>query len=384
MNKQHEILPAGITKRNGRYRVSRMVDGVRRTGTRDTLDGAIKLSDLFKNGSWDEDDEIVASGYQSWTLKEALSMYVEYRKEKLVRERTDIRTTEAEKEKLLQEKGRHFKWYAKFLATYFGPRERLDDLTTRKVMKLQDHLIKERKYAASTINYLNSLLVGCQNFARKRGRMNGKALGMEWQKKATKREVVISFEQEELMLSWASAMCHDLFGDMITFYLNSGCRMREAFGLRWRDINYFNKTFSVGLTKNGKNRTIPFGDTPIEDIFERLQSKSKQHQNDKVFKGINEKKLYRLWWQMRDECDIGSEYKIHTMRHTYCSRLVAAGIDLRTVQQIMGHHSLEVTQGYSHFMPFNLKGVGSGLERLRDKAQDNGPKVVNLLKVNTN
>ena len=46
---------------------------------------------------------------------------------------------------------------------YFGPRERLDELTTRKVMKLQDHLIKERKYAASTINYLNSLLVGYQN-----------------------------------------------------------------------------------------------------------------------------------------------------------------------------------------------------------------------------
>ena len=92
-------------------------------------------------------------------------------------------------------------------------------------MKLQDHLIKERKYAASTINYLNSLLVGCQNFARKRGRMNGKAIGMEWQKKATKREVVISFEQERTRVSWASAMCHDLFGDMITFYLNSGCRI---------------------------------------------------------------------------------------------------------------------------------------------------------------
>ena len=53
---------------------------------------------------------------------------------------------------------------------------------------------------------------------------------------------------------------------------------------------------------------------------------------------------------MRDECDIGRNIK-STMRHTYCSRLVAAGVDLRTVQQIMGHHSLEVTQGYSHFMP---------------------------------
>ena len=159
-------------------------------------------------------------------------MYVEYRKEKLVRERTDVRTTEAEKEQLLRENHVTLNGMGKNPATYFGPRERLDDLTTRKVMKLQDHLIKECKYAASTMNYINSLLVGCQNFARKRGRMHNEAKGMEWQKRATKRDVVISFEQEELMLSWASAMCHDLFGDMITFYLNSGCRMREAFGLQ--------------------------------------------------------------------------------------------------------------------------------------------------------
>lgn len=381
MNKQQEILPAGITMRRGRYRVSKMVDGVRRTGTRDTLDGAMSLLDLFKTGAWDDDDEVVASGYHSWTLKEALTQYADYRVDKVVRERIDVRTTEAEKLELLREKSRHFKWYGKKIAEYFGPREKLDDLTPRKVMKYQDHLIRECGYASSTVNYINSILVGCQNFARKRGRMHNEARGMEWQKRATKRDVVISFETEELMLNWASAMCHDLFHDMILLYLNSGLRMREAFKLQWRDINHFNKTFTIGLTKNGKLRTIPFGDTPIEGVLERLQSKSNQNENDKVFTGINEKRFYRLWWQMRSECGIGEEYKIHTMRHTYCSRLVAAGVDLRTVQQIMGHHSLEVTQGYSHFMPFNLKGVGADMQKLRNKAQGFG-QVVNLLNVN--
>ena len=131
MNKQHEILPAGITKRNGRYRVNRMVDGVRRTGTRDTLDGAIKLSDLFKNGSWDEAMKLWPLAI-SWTFKKALSMYVEYRKEKLVHERTKHPTTEAEKEQLLRKKDVTLNGMQKFLATYFGPRERLDDLTTKE------------------------------------------------------------------------------------------------------------------------------------------------------------------------------------------------------------------------------------------------------------
>ena len=72
MNKQHEILPAGITKRKDAIVSAKWLMGCR-TGTRDTLDGAIKLSDLFKNGSWDEDDEIVASGYQELDSKEALT-----------------------------------------------------------------------------------------------------------------------------------------------------------------------------------------------------------------------------------------------------------------------------------------------------------------------
>ena len=75
---------------------------------------------MFKNGSWDEDDELWPQAIKVGLLKEALSMYVEYRKEKLVRERTDNQTTEAEKEQLLREKGRHFKWYAKFLAIFWA------------------------------------------------------------------------------------------------------------------------------------------------------------------------------------------------------------------------------------------------------------------------
>ena len=131
--------------------------------------------------------------------------------------------------------------------------------------------------------------------------MSGDAIVRKWQKKATKREVVISFEQEELMLSWATAMCHDLFHDIMacTPTPNSGCRMREAFSLRWRDINFFNKHLMIGYElRICKNRTIPFGDTPSRRYFSKGCSLSPRFiKNDKVFKGINEKKLYRLWWQ---------------------------------------------------------------------------------------
>jgi len=41
----------------------------------------------------------------------------------------------------------------------------------------------------------------------------------------------------------------------------------------------------------------------------------------------------------------------HTLRHTFASRLVMAGVDLKTVQELMGHKSIAMTARYSHLAP---------------------------------
>jgi len=41
----------------------------------------------------------------------------------------------------------------------------------------------------------------------------------------------------------------------------------------------------------------------------------------------------------------------HDLRHTFASRLVMAGVDIRTVQELMGHKTIQVTLRYSHLAP---------------------------------
>jgi integrase len=55
------------------------------------------------------------------------------------------------------------------------------------------------------------------------------------------------------------------------------------------------------------------------------------------------------------------KFSWHCLRHTFASRLVMAGVDLRTVQELMGHKSIEMTVRYSHLSP---KHTLAAVERL--------------------
>src|SRR5262249_39719315 len=53
----------------------------------------------------------------------------------------------------------------------------------------------------------------------------------------------------------------------------------------------------------------------------------------------------------------------HVLRHTFASRLVMAGVDLRTVQELMGHKSILMTMRYAHLSPDHKRAAMESLER---------------------
>jgi integrase len=60
--------------------------------------------------------------------------------------------------------------------------------------------------------------------------------------------------------------------------------------------------------------------------------------------------IARYWRTLRDK--VGTEYRLHDLRHFYASGLIAAGCDVVTVQRALGHSSASITlDTYSHLWP---------------------------------
>ena len=96
----------------------------------------------------------------------------------------------------------------------------------------------------------------------------------------------------------------------------------------------------------------------------------------------------RFWFEAAVEGAKLSDFTWHCLRHTFASRLVMAGVDLRTVQELMGHKTIQMTVRYAHLAPQHQLAAVQRLcdteavtEEPSDTKSDTTPKVAERLKV---
>jgi integrase len=133
--------------------------------------------------------------------------------------------------------------------------------------------------------------------------------------------------------------------------LHSGMRLTEQFKLTWSGVDLKRKQLSLYKTKNSKPKHLPLNSVALAALQELHDHKKPGE--PRVFMSKYGQPLGnpRKWFiPALEEAGI-EEFTWHDLRHTFASRLVMAGVDLRTVQQLMGHKTIAMTIRYSHLAP---------------------------------
>ena len=73
----------------------------------------------------------------------------------------------------------------------------------------------------------------------------------------------------------------------------------------------------------------------------------------------------KVYYTAKQRAGIERGHGIHTLRHSFATHLMEAGVDLPTLQRLLGHTSLATTAKYLHVTSKHLRGVRSPLDLLR-------------------
>ena len=135
--------------------------------------------------------------------------------------------------------------------------------------------------------------------------------------------------------------------------IHTGMRMSEQYGVHWNEVEFERRQIHLPKTKNGDPRTIPLNSVSLEALGQ-FRGKPKEPGTAPVFptlRGSGTLQGSRGWFPTAlEEAEI-TTYSWHCNRHTFASRLVMAGVDLRSVAGLLGHGTLQMVMRYSHLAP---------------------------------
>ena len=147
---------------------------------------------------------------------------------------------------------------------------------------------------------------------------------------------------------------------------STGIRVAELCGLDVDRVDLDRRRVRV-LGKGGKEREVPLGEPAVDALREylrgaRAETMSEQGPGSALFfnrrgRRLGSRDVRALVERCGKDVLVGRRVSPHTLRHSFATHLMEGGADIRAVQELLGHASLEVTQRYTHVSRRRLFGA---------------------------
>lgn len=246
----------------------------------------------------------------------------------------------------LKWKGTRGEKTAKINATHvvriLGPERDVSDLNRTDLITIRDELMDVGNSPAT----INRKLSAFSTMVREAETLKwiAKRFSPELRREGAGRIRWLKPGEEEMILDWCCRWAYDDLWDYIVVSVDTGFRQGEVLRIVKQDAG--NDNLWSFKTKNYKNRDVPLT-TRAREVLERRAGELKG-KDDRLFP--LDSRIYRnQWWRMAAALGLDADVQFipHCLRHTFVTRLLQRGVDIKTVMELAGHKRIETTQRYA-------------------------------------
>lgn len=251
--------------------------------------------------------------------------------------------------------------YAQRLADHYPGRSPLK-LGEREVRDFLLHLVDEKGISPSTHAVC---LAGIKFFYEVTLKRPEVVARIPYPKRASQLPEVLSGSEVERLLACITSIRIRL---ICTTLYAVGLRVSEACRLRPCDIDARRGFIHVRLGKGRRDRQVPMGVKLLGLLREYWHIAQPEgpylFPGDVAGKPITEKAVWLALQQAARSARITKRISPHTLRHSYATHQLERGVNLRTIQAVLGHAQIETTLRYTRVVPEHLAGLRSPLDVL--------------------
>ncbi len=237
--------------------------------------------------------------------------------------------------------------------TYIG-----NNYTHFDEFKVKKYLLKKKNtgQAGQTINvYLNAVKFYYENIVKIPFKIN-----LRYSKTPKRLPIILSRQEIENILKSIKNSKHRL---MIALAYGTGLRVSEIVRLKIADLNFEGLSIHIKQAKGAKDRITVMPEKLKNDLLNMCAGKKS---NDFVFESerggrLTERTMQLVFERALKYAKINKSATFHSLRHSFATHILENGIDVRYVQELLGHKNIRTTQIYTHLTNLAMRNIKSPL-----------------------
>ena len=233
----------------------------------------------------------------------------------------------------------------------------LDQISEQEINRYVNHMVREDR----SDSYINSAINAIKFYYEIVLEMPNRFYSVDRPRKTTTLPIILSKSEIKSILSKIRNLKHQC---IIALLYSSGLRRSELIHLKLGHVDMERKALFVKGGKGNKDRYTILS----EKMISALKLYFKEYApKEFVFEGAQGKQysassMQKIFKRAVKAANIKKEVKLHSLRHSFATHLLEDGVDIRYIQELLGHRSSKTTEIYTHVAQKVIRKIKSPLD----------------------